>query len=125
MEVVKGTFPPEFLGRIDEILIFKPLNKEIMKGFVNQKLKQLEKQNEKKLILTQKAIDLIIEKGFDSEYGARRLNHAIDDFVGPLLAESKFSHDWEKIESISIDRAAKKEELKIKELKFKGKVRRK
>jgi len=119
MDVLKQTFPPEFFGRIDEILIFKPLDMEIMKGFVHQKLKKLEKQNEKKLLLSEQAIELIIEKGFDKEYGARRLNHAIDEFIGPLLAERKFSYDWEKLESISIDRVSKKEELKINKLKFK------
>ncbi|MHA1386717.1 MAG: AAA family ATPase [Candidatus Helarchaeota archaeon] len=119
MEVVKKTFPPEFIGRIDEILIFKPLTKEIMKGFVNQKLSRLEKQNEKKIHLTEKAVDLIIEKGFDKEYGARMLNRTIDDLIGPLLAECKFSPNWEKIDSISIDRESIKEELKIMKIKYK------
>ncbi len=125
MEVAKETFPAEFLGRIDGVLVFKPLDIEIMKGFVDQKIKKLEEQNEKKLFLTEEAINLIIIKGFNKEYGARRLNHAIDELIGPILAECKHSRDWEKIEHISIEKETKKEELKIKELKFKDKVRRK
>jgi len=116
LEVVKRTFPPEFLGRIDEILIFRPLNKEIMKGFVNQKVNKLEKQIERELFLSQEAIDFVIEKGFDKEYGARRLNYAIDELIGTLLAECKFSSDWEEIKSISIDKEKGKGELKIQEI---------
>jgi len=118
LEEVKQKFPPEFLGRIDEILIFKPLNKIIMRGFVEQKIKKLEKQNDKNLNLTEKAINLIIEKGFNEEYGARRLNYAIDEWIGPLLADSKFASNWEKIKSISIDKKKGKDELKITKLKL-------
>lgn len=124
MNVLKGVFPPEFLGRIDEILFFKPLNKEIMKGFVNQKLAQLERQNEKKLLLTEKAMDLIIEEGFDKEYGARMLNHAVDELIGPLLAKCKLSSNWENLESISIDKGKTGRVLKIIKLKLKKKSRR-
>jgi ATP-dependent Clp protease ATP-binding subunit ClpA len=113
LEEVKSIFPPEFLGRIDEILILKPLSFEIMKGFVDQKRKQLEKQNEKSLFLSEKAIDLIIEKGFDKEYGARKLNHALDDLLGALLAECKLGSDWETIKSISFEKDPKKSILKI------------
>lgn len=118
LEEIKKTFPPEFLGRIDDILILKPLSNEIMKGFVEQKRVQLEKQNEKSLFLSEKAIDLIIEEGFDKEYGARKLNHALDELLGSLLAECKLGSDWETIESISFDKDQKKSRLKIAKIKY-------
>ncbi len=117
-EEVRNVFPPEFLGRIDEILILKPLSREMMKGFIEQKRQQLEKQNEKILFLSEKAIDLIIEEGFSKEYGARKLNHVLDEQLGSILAECKLGSDWDAIESISFDRELKKNRVKIAKIKY-------
>jgi len=116
LEVVKRTFPLEFLGRIDEVLVFKPLSKDIMKGFINQKINQLEKADGKKIILSKRAIELIIKNGFDSEYGARKLNYAIDELIGPLLAEAKMYPTWDEIKEIQIDLDKKGKNLKISKL---------
>lgn len=116
LEVVKRTFPLEFLGRIDEVLVFKPLSKDIMKGFINQKINQLEKADGKTIILSKRAIELIIENGFDSEYGARKLNYAIDELIGPLLAEAKMYPTWDEIKEIQIDLDKKGKYLKISKL---------
>jgi len=116
LEAVKKTFPLEFIGRIDEVLVFRPLSKDIMKGFIKQKINQLEKADGKKIILSKKAIELIIDNGFDPEYGARKLNYAIDELIGPLLAEAKMSPTWDEIKEIQIDWDKKQRNLKI--LKF-------
>ncbi len=112
-EKIKEEFPQEFLGRIDDILFFKPLTKNIMNGFVGQKIRCLEQITGKKLNATQNAIKLICEKGFHPEYGARDLNRAVDELLGYKLALLKFSVDWDSISSIKIDRSKTKDELKL------------
>lgn len=102
MNVIEATFRKEFLGRIDEILIFKPLNENVMEGFINQKLKKLESQIGKKISLSQEVIELIKKTGFDEKYGARPLNRAIDNVIGKALAELKMVGGWENISSVKI-----------------------
>jgi ATP-dependent Clp protease ATP-binding subunit ClpA len=104
MEDIKGVFPPEFLGRIDEILVFKPLRRDVMQGFISQKIQLLQTQNDIHLALTDEAVEVIIRQGFDEEFGARKLNHAIDDLVGSLLADLKLSPEWDHFSSIEFDK---------------------
>lgn len=113
LKSIKENFPPEFLGRIDEILFFKPLTPEIMRGFVGQKLHQLEKITGKRLETTDAAIALLCDKGFSPEYGARDLNRAIDALLGYKLALFKFSVDWDKVRTLRVDKMPQSEELEI------------
>jgi len=112
-KAIKEKFPPEFLGRIDEILFFKPLTPEIMRGFVGQKLHQLEKITGKWIETSDEAISLMCDKGFDPEYGARNLNRAIDDLLGYKLALFKFSVDWDAISFLKIDKIPQSDELEV------------
>jgi ATP-dependent Clp protease ATP-binding subunit ClpA len=102
MKSIQETFSPEFLGRIDEILIFNPLSRELMKNFVKQKIKILEEKIGKKLTLTEAAEEFLAEKGYDPKYGARGLNRTIDKYVGSLIANLKLGEKWDKIEEIKI-----------------------
>jgi ATP-dependent Clp protease ATP-binding subunit ClpC len=104
LEDIRSIFPPEFLGRIDEILVFKPLRREVMQGFISQKIKLLQSQNDIRLTLTDEAVEVIIHNGFDEEFGARKLNHAIDDLVGSLLANLKLTPEWDHLESIEFEK---------------------
>ena len=81
MEEVRRLFKPEFLNRIDEIMVFHPLNKTHIKKIVNIMLKTLEKrckeQLDIQLKITESVRDFLAEAGFDSKYGARPLRRAI------------------------------------------------
>lgn len=91
MEAVKRTFKPEFLNRIDEILVFRPLSKEDMRSIVAIMLKNLTKRAKTQMNLeikvTQTAKEFLIEKGYDPKFGARPLRRAIQTYVEDELAE--------------------------------------
>ena len=103
LEEVKHTFKPEFLNRIDDIIVFRPLVKEDLEriveieiGFVADRLKD---QNVT-LEVTQEAKDFLIEKGFDPVFGARPLKRTIQRFLeDPLSSEiiSKRFKDGSKV----------------------------
>ncbi len=90
MEEVRRIFKPEFLNRIDEIMVFHPLNKEHIKKIVNILLGILEKRCEEQLEIslnvTNAAKEHIAEAGFDSKYGARPLRRAIQNEIEDALA---------------------------------------
>ena len=92
MEEVRRLFKPEFLNRIDEIMVFHPLNKTHIKKIVNIMLKTLEKrckeQLDIQLKITESVRDFLAEAGFDSKYGARPLRRAIQTKLEDPMANS-------------------------------------
>ena len=90
MEEVRRLFKPEFLNRIDEIMVFHTLNKEEIRKIVLLLLKSLEKRCEEQmdihLNVTNSAVDYIAEAGFDAKYGARHLRRAIQSKIEDRLA---------------------------------------
>ena len=90
MEEVRRLFKPEFLNRIDEIMVFHTLNKEEIRKIVLLLLKSLEKRCEEQmdihLNVTNSAVDYIAEAGFDAKYGARPLRRAIQSKIEDQLA---------------------------------------
>ncbi|MGM9935976.1 MAG: ATP-dependent Clp protease ATP-binding subunit [Candidatus Ornithomonoglobus sp.] len=86
---LKQFFKPEFLNRIDDIVTFKPLEKPELKQIIDLMLKDIkEKLAEKKaqFTITDAAKDIILEKGYDAQYGARPLKRAIQSLVEDKLA---------------------------------------
>lgn len=92
MEEVRRLFKPEFLNRIDEIMVFHPLNKTHIKKIVNIMLKTLEKrckeQLDIELKITESVKDFLAEAGFDSKYGARPLRRAIQTKLEDPMANA-------------------------------------
>ena len=90
MEEVRRLFKPEFLNRIDEIMVFHTLKKEEIRKIVTLLLKSLEKRCQEQmniqLNVTNSAIDYIAEAGFDAKYGARPLRRAIQSKIEDRLA---------------------------------------
>ena len=87
---LKKAFAPEFLNRIDDIIIFNALEKEDIKKIIDLELSKLYKRLEKlnyKVQLTDEAKDFIAEKGWDKDFGARPLKRAIQKYIEDLLAE--------------------------------------
>ena len=90
MEEVRRLFKPEFLNRIDEIMVFHTLKKEEIRKIVTLLLKSLEKRCQEQmniqLNVTNSAVDYIAEAGFDAKYGARPLRRAIQSRIEDRLA---------------------------------------
>ena len=95
MEEVKLIFRPEFINRIDEIIVFHPLNKNDMKQILTLQCKEftnrLKEQMQIVLTLRDSAKNLIIEKGTDVKYGARPLRRALQTELEDKLAEAILS----------------------------------
>lgn len=88
-ETVEKHFKPEFLNRLDKIIIFKPLDKAVIKKIVELELEKLKKRLKKRysLRITPNARDWIAEKGHDPNYGARPIRKIIADFIETNLSE--------------------------------------
>ena len=91
MEEVKRLFKPEFLNRIDDIIVFHPLNKDHMKEIAGIMLSTIGKrtraQLQMELEVTDQAKEYLIEKGYDEKYGARPLRRTIQNLLEDKLAE--------------------------------------
>ncbi|KXG75134.1 Negative regulator of genetic competence ClpC/MecB [Fervidicola ferrireducens] len=90
MEELRRTFRPEFLNRVDEIIVFHPLNEEHMKKIVDLMLKQVNerlKENNLTIEVSEKAKEWLVKKGFDPMYGARPLRRVIQKEVEDSLSE--------------------------------------
>ena len=87
---LKKTFAPEFLNRIDDVVIFNSLQKEHIAEIIKIELQELESRIHDlgfSLSLSTKAISFLNEKGFDAEFGARPLSRAIQKYIEDVLAE--------------------------------------
>ena len=114
----KKIFNPEFLNRIDEMIVFHSLGKEEMKEIVELMLKKLEERlNEKnvKLEVGSKAKELLIEKGFNPKYGARPLRRALQKYLEDSLANEMLLKKFKVSGTIFVDRNKDKLVFKKKE----------
>jgi ATP-dependent Clp protease ATP-binding subunit ClpC len=87
---LKRTFSPEFLNRIDDVIVFNPLGKEEIFKIIDNALEGLTKRLDTmkiSLSLTQEAKEFVSEKGYDPQFGARPLHRAIQKFIEDPLAE--------------------------------------
>lgn len=120
MEEVKKTFKPEFLNRLDEVIVFRPLGKEDLEkivdieiAYVNSRLKDQGFE----IILTPSAKEFFIEKGFDPVFGARPLKRVIQRFLEDPIAEDiirgVFSEKIKAKQQVKITATRKGEELKF------------
>ncbi len=106
MEEVKKAFRPEFLNRIDDILVFKRLSDEDIKSIARLMLKTLEKRladNEIEAEFTDSAVEKIAKEGFDPTYGARPLRRAIQNKLEDMLSEKIIDGEIKKGDKITIE----------------------
>jgi ATP-dependent Clp protease ATP-binding subunit ClpC len=102
---LKKTFSPEFLNRIDDIVVFNTLEKKDIRKIVDIELVHLIDRIDKlgyKIEITKAAKDFIADKGYDSKYGARPLNRAIQKHVEDLIAEHIVNNSIKEGDTISI-----------------------
>ncbi len=113
---LKKSFAPEFLNRIDDVVMFNALEKEHINKIIDIELNKLLvriKDLGYTLKLSDKAKDYIAEKGFDKQYGARPLKRAIQKYIEDALAEEIITSHVEEGDSIIIDLDETTQELKI------------
>jgi ATP-dependent Clp protease ATP-binding subunit ClpC len=107
LEEVKHTFKPEFLNRVDDIIVFRSLIKDDLYKIVDIELRYLlERLKEQKITLelTEDAKDFLIEKGFDPVFGARPLKRIIQRFVEDPLAQDIISKRFQEGAVVKADR---------------------
>lgn len=111
---LKKVFAPEFLNRIDDVVMFNALDKDNIKGIVQvelQKLLDRMKGLGYSLRITDKAKDFIAEKGYDKQFGARPLKRTIQRFIEDEIAEKIVLGEVREGDTISVDYADKDEKL--------------
>ena len=90
MEIVQASYPPEFLNRIDEFIVFQRLSRGALRDIVDIRLKELQSRLDDRRIsldVDEKVKDWLCEKGYDPRYGARPLNRLISKEIGNALAD--------------------------------------
>ncbi|UMB53908.1 ATP-dependent Clp protease ATP-binding subunit [Lutibacter sp. A64] len=114
---LKKSFAPEFLNRIDDVIVFNALEREDIHSIIDIELKKLVNRIEDlgyKLILTDEAKDYIADKGFDKQYGARPLKRAIQKYIEDALAEEIVNSKLNEGDTIFMDLNKETSELTIK-----------
>ena len=106
MSQLKNHFRPEFLNRLDEIVMFKPLSKSDIRGIIDLLVKDINRRIEDKeisLTVTYKALDYIVEKAYDPVYGARPLKRYLQKNVETLLAKKMLADEVAVGDVLSLD----------------------
>ena len=106
MNDLRAHFRPEFLNRLDETILFKPLTRDNIGGIVTLLLDELNERladRELKLVLTPKARQFVIENGYDPVYGARPLKRYIQKYVETLTARLILQGNVSQGDTITID----------------------
>jgi ATP-dependent Clp protease ATP-binding subunit ClpB len=106
MSLLRETIRPEFLNRVDEIIMFHPLMKKEIRGIINIQLKNLVKlvaENGIKLEFSDYAIDYLAENGYDPQYGARPLKRLIQKEIVNKLSKKILAADIDKNRPVLID----------------------
>ena len=106
MMQVRSHFRPEFLNRLDEMLVFKPLTKEGISGIVDILIKELNdrlKNRDLSVELTDKAKEFVVDNGYDATYGARPLKRYLQRNVETLAAKKILEGDISPDTTLTVD----------------------
>jgi len=105
LEAMKKVFKPEFLNRVDDIVVFRSLTKDDLQKIVNIEIQEVQmrlKEQDIKLELTPKSKTFLIEKGFDKTFGARPLKRTIQRFLEDPLAENIIAGKFKSGNTVAI-----------------------
>jgi ATP-dependent Clp protease ATP-binding subunit ClpC len=114
MTEVKKLFNPEFLNRVDEVIVFHPLDKEHLREIVKLMINELKARLEEhmlELYFTDDANEFLMETGYDPTFGARPLRRTIQKYVEDPLVEKLLREEIHPGDTVAIDAAAEAEEL--------------
>jgi ATP-dependent Clp protease ATP-binding subunit ClpC len=118
-EEMQHVFNPEFLNRLDDVIVFHPLSKEHIAQIVGILLKDVQKRlvdEELTLKLTEAASEFLVKNGYDEHFGARPLKRAIQRFIEDPLSEKILMGEFSKGDEIEVDLAAGGEKLEFRVL---------
>ena len=104
-QAMEGTFRPEFLNRVDDIIVFRSLTKDDMGSIIGIEMTKVSKRLKEKglaLVMTDEAKELLIEKGYSPEFGARPLRRAIEHLVEDPLSEQLLKGSFVGKDTITI-----------------------
>ncbi|HCD81730.1 MAG TPA: ATP-dependent chaperone ClpB [Ruminococcaceae bacterium] len=105
-ELLKHSFRPEFLNRLDEIIFYRPLTKDNIRGIVELKVKEISERLKEQRInvkVTDAATEQIIEQSFDPVYGARPIKRFIQSNIETLIARKMIENDIEPDSTVTVD----------------------
>ena len=106
MDQVRKMFRPEFLNRLDDVIVFKPLTKTDLEQIIHLEMAHVSKRIAKKdlvVTVTQAAIDYILKKGYNPEFGARPLRRAVEQLVEDPISEGILRDEYKGAKEIAID----------------------
>jgi len=115
-KALKRAFAPEFLNRVDDVVIFNPLDKSHIEQIIDIELKGLYERVvtlKYKLVITEEAKNFIADKGFDPQFGARPLKRAIQKYLEDEMAEAIIGNDISEGDTINIDLDETKEKIVV------------
>jgi ATP-dependent Clp protease ATP-binding subunit ClpC len=115
-EEIERAFNPEFLNRVDDIIVFHPLTKEQISEIVHIMLKEVHKrlaEEELTLRLTDPAVGFLVDKGYDEKFGARPLRRAIQRFLEDPLSEKILVSEFSPGDEIEVDVTEEGDALKF------------
>ena len=117
MKEIERFFRPEFINRLDDVIVFRPLNREDLVQIIEYEVAKVAKRIEEqgfKTELTQAAKDFLIDKGYNPDYGARPLRRAIGTYIEDPLSEQLLSGALHGKNHILVDHAEGEDELMFK-----------
>jgi ATP-dependent Clp protease ATP-binding subunit ClpC len=121
---LRKTFAPEFLNRVDDVVIFNSLTKDSMHSIIDLELEGLYQRIQRigyTIKISKEAKDYIVTKGFDPQFGARPLKRAIQKYLEDPLAEEIIKANVAEGDSVSVDYDKTKDDIRIKVIKAKAK----
>jgi ATP-dependent Clp protease ATP-binding subunit ClpC len=108
---LQKVFNPEFLNRLDDVIVFHPLDRTHIAKIVTIMLHEVELRLGDEIHLTPQALDFLVQHGYDESYGARPLRRAIQRFVEDPLSERLLTGDLVKGDEIEMDVASEGDHL--------------
>ncbi len=106
-EALRAAFRPEFLNRVDDVIVFQPLGAQEVRQIVELQVRRVERilaEKKIRLALTPAAKDFLAEVGYDPAYGARPLKRAIQEHVQNALARRMLEGDLAEGDTVVVDR---------------------
>jgi ATP-dependent Clp protease ATP-binding subunit ClpC len=125
MEQIERVFRPEFINRLDDVIVFRHLRTEDLKQVIDLELKKVRERLSERgytLTLTDSAKEFLIKKGSNTDFGARPLRRAVENYIEDPLAEEILKGEFQGKDTIVVD-AIKDDEDKPRRLDFKGEIR--
>ena len=111
---LKNVFNPEFLNRVDDVIVFHPLSREHIAQIVQVLLRDVRKrlaEEELSLTLTDAAVDFLVNTGYDEAYGARPLRRAIQRWIEDPLSEKILMGEFSRADELEVDTSADRSKL--------------